>query len=96
MLQKEMNMIQLIESWETTSLELSQAERLINLLIAQYRRMDRDEDILIDERDTIERKALRLAELVGKSNSIDFGEHSSANDPVEKAIEFLSEVDQGV
>ncbi len=45
---------------------------------------------LVDERDYWEEKATELADNVGNLLGFDFGEHSSANCPVQSAIEAIS------
>ncbi len=48
---------------------------------------------LIDQRDHSESKATELAEAVGQIIGVDVGEHSSANCPVQTAIDAVDEFD---
>jgi hypothetical protein len=56
------------------------------------RRLDREADELLAERDMWQEKSEKLAGLIEKHFCEDFGEFSNCNDPVERAIDFLSNV----
>jgi hypothetical protein len=77
----------LIERWENSALELREAERLINLLIVDNKRLDSEEEQLITERDHWEEKATELANDVGAALGFEVGEHSNINCPVQEAID---------
>lgn len=83
---------ELINKWENSALELREAETLINLLIVDNKRLDKSETQLIIQRDYWEEKATELANDIGKALGFSVGEHSSANCPVQNAIDGVYEM----
>jgi hypothetical protein len=77
----------LVEKWENSALELREAERLITLLIVDNKRLDREEEQIIAERDHWEEKATELANDIGAALGFEVGEHSNINCPVQQAID---------
>lgn len=77
----------LIEKWESSALELREAEQLINLLIVDNNRLDREQENIITERDYWEEKAIELADDIGTALGFEVGEHSNINCPVQNAID---------
>jgi len=67
----------------------SRLELTINLLTEES---DTDNNKVMEERDFWEAKATELAEDIGKYLGFDVGEHSSANCPVQSAIDGLYEM----
>ena len=82
----------LIDKWENSALELREAERLITLLIADNKRLDREEETLIAERDHWEEKATELANDIGAALGFEVGEHSNINCPIQRAIDGVYEM----
>ena len=91
-----MDLSELIRNWENSALELREAERLITLLIIDNRRLDLSEDKLIEQRDHWEEKATELAGDIGSVLGFDVGEHSSANCPVQTAIDGVYQMQSTV
>jgi hypothetical protein len=54
------------------------------------RKLEREADELLAERDAWQEKAEKLARLVENHFAEDFGEFSNRNDPIERAIDFLA------
>jgi len=78
----------------------SAVSRYIEKLESEVSRMKKDAesidlqfDKVIRDRDHWEDKATMLAELLSGYFGQDFGEHSSANCPVENAIDYINEID---
>ncbi len=77
----------LIEKWQSSALELREAESLINLLIVDNKRLDSEGEQIITERDYWEEKATELATDIGAALGFEVGEHSNINCPVQNAID---------
>ena len=87
---------QLIRAYSTKCSEIRELQKNIadnkgeySRAIEKAKKLDENETQLITERDNLEQKATELANLIGKYLNVYIGEHTSANCPIQNAINAL-------
>jgi len=82
-----------IEHGSAVSRYIEKLESEVSRLKKDGKAIDLQFDQVIHERDHWHDQATFLSGLVGLYFGQDFGEHSSANCPVENAIDYINEID---
>ena len=81
----------LIDKWERSALGLNEADRLIRLLIMDKRKVEKVLEEEVIKLNYSEEKATELALDIAEVLGFNVGEHTDVNNPVQNAIDGISE-----